>query len=99
VVRGLRVSPSLATVLMNVVSEQPICDVQNNRKEDMFLKQHRKANLQLDGRKLTGDFEVSLTNQGDREVITEFVNEIRKQLREFDPDKPKKKKRVKKYVR
>jgi hypothetical protein len=60
----------------------------------MFLKQHRKANLQLDGRKLTGDFEVSLTNSGDREVITEFVNEIRKQLREFDPDK--KKKRAKK---
>jgi hypothetical protein len=57
----------------------------------MFLKQHRKANLQLDGRKLTGDFEVSLTNSGDREVITEFVNEIRKQLREFDPDKKKKK--------
>lgn len=57
----------------------------------MFLKQHRKANLQLEGRKLIGDFEVSLTNSGDREVITEFVNEIRKQLREFDPDKKKKK--------
>ncbi len=64
----------------------------------MFLKQHRKANLQLDGRKLTGDFEVSLTNSGDREVITEFVNEIRKQLRVFDPDKKKSgaKKRTKK---
>ena len=57
----------------------------------MFLKQHRKANLQLEGRKLIGDFEVSLTNSGDREVITEFVNEIRKQLREFDPSKQKKK--------
>ncbi len=57
----------------------------------MFLKQHRKANLQLEGRKLIGDFEVSLTNSGDREVITEFVNEIRKQLREFDPAKQKKK--------
>jgi len=56
----------------------------------MFLKQHRKANLQLEGRKLIGDFDVSLTNQGDREVITEFVNEIRKQLREFDPAKQKK---------
>jgi len=57
----------------------------------MFLKMHRKANLQLEGRKLIGDFEVSLTNSGDREVITEFVNEIRKQLREFDPNKQKKK--------
>ncbi len=57
----------------------------------MFLKQHRKANLELEGRKLSGDFEVSLTNSGDREVITEFVNEIRKQLREFDPAKQKKK--------
>jgi len=59
----------------------------------MFLKQHRKANLQLEGRKLIGDFDVSLTNQGDREVITEFVNEIRKQLREFDPNKKRAKKR------
>ena len=65
----------------------------------MFLKMHRKANLQLEGRKLIGDFEVSLTNSGDREVITEFVNEIRKQLREFDPNKKAKKKRAKKYVR
>jgi hypothetical protein len=56
----------------------------------MILKQHRKAQLQLEGRKLSGDFEVSLTNSGDREVITEFVNEIRKQLREFDPAKQKK---------
>ena len=62
----------------------------------MFLKQHRKANLQLEGRKLIGDFEVSLTNSGDREVITEFVNEIRKQLREFDPAKQKKKAKNKK---
>jgi len=61
-----------------------------------FLKQHRKAELRLDGRKLSGDFEVSLTNEGDREVITEFVNEIRKQLREFDPAKAKKKKKAKK---
>ncbi len=59
----------------------------------MFLKQHRKANLQLEGRKLIGDFDVSLTNQGDREVITEFVNEVRKQLREFDPNKKRAKKR------
>jgi hypothetical protein len=60
-----------------------------------FLKQHRKAELQLDGRKLIGKFSVSLTNQGDREVITEFINEMRKQLREFDPNKgSKKKKRV-----
>lgn len=57
------------------------------------LKQHRKADLVLEGRKLIGRFEVSLTNSGDREVITEFVNEIRKQLREFDPNKKKAKKR------
>ena len=60
----------------------------------MFLKQHRKANLQLVGRKIIGDFEISLTNQGDREVMTEFITEIRKQMREFDP--AKKKKRAKK---
>lgn len=59
-----------------------------------FLKQHRKAELQLEGRKLIGKFSVSLTNQGDREVITEFINEMRKQLREFDPNKGKKKKKV-----
>ena len=58
-----------------------------------FLKQHRKAELQLDGRKLIGKFSVSLTNQGDREVIQEFINEMRKQLREFDPNKGKKKKK------
>lgn len=56
-----------------------------------FLKQHRKAELQLEGRKLIGKFSVSLTNQGDREVILEFINEMRKQLREFDPNKAKKK--------
>ena len=61
----------------------------------MFLKQHRKAELQLEGRKLIGKFNVSLTNQGDREVITEFINEMRKQLREFDPNKGKKKKKKK----
>lgn len=58
-----------------------------------FLKQHRKAELQLEGRKLIGKFAVSLTNQGDREVITEFINEMRKQLREFDPNKGAKKKK------
>jgi coenzyme F420-reducing hydrogenase delta subunit len=56
-----------------------------------FLKQHRKAELQLEGRKLIGKFAVSLTNAGDREVIVEFINEMRKQLREFDPNKGKKK--------
>ena len=54
-----------------------------------FLKQHRKAELQLEGRKLIGKFSISLTNQGDREVMIEFVNEVRKQLREFDPSKKK----------
>jgi hypothetical protein len=57
-----------------------------------FLKQHRKAELQIDGRLLIGKFAVSLTNQGDREVIIEFINEMRKQLREFDPNKGKTKK-------
>jgi hypothetical protein len=59
-----------------------------------FLKQHRKAELQLEGRKLIGKFSVSLTNSGDREVILEFINEMRKQLREFDPNKGKKKKKT-----
>ena len=62
----------------------------------MYLKQHRKAILLLQGRKLTGNFEVSLTNQGDREVIIEFITEMRKQLREFDPAKKKAKRRKKK---
>ena len=59
----------------------------------MFLKQHRKAKLELEGRKLIGEFDVSLTNQGDREVMTEFITEVRKQMREFDPNKKKAKKR------
>jgi len=58
----------------------------------MFIKQHRKATLELEGRKLTGNFSVSLTNARDREVIIEMISEIRKQLREFDPAKAKKKK-------
>jgi hypothetical protein len=56
------------------------------------LKQHRKASLELAGRKLTGKFEVSLTNQGDRETLVELINECRKQLREFDPAKAAKRK-------
>ena len=56
------------------------------------LKQHRKASLELKGRKLVGKFEVSLTNQGDRETLVELVNECRKQLREFDPAKAAKRK-------
>ena len=54
-----------------------------------FLKQHRKATLELDGRKLKGTFEISLTNQGDREVMIEFIAEVRKQMREFNPTKAK----------
>jgi hypothetical protein len=57
-----------------------------------FLKQHRKATLELEGRKLKGSFDVSLTNQGDRETIVEFISEMRKQLREFDPARKKNKK-------
>jgi len=59
----------------------------------MFLKQHRKATLELEGRKLVGNFSVSLTNVRDREVVTEMITEIRKQLREFDPAKAKKRKK------
>ena len=66
--------------------------------EPTYLKQHRKATLQLDGRKLIGQFEISLTNQGDREAITEFMAEMRKQLREFDPAKALKKKPTPKQV-
>ena len=55
-----------------------------------YLKQHRKATLELEGRKLKGNFDVSLTNQGDRETLVEFIAEMRKQLREFDPAKTKK---------
>lgn len=62
----------------------------------MYLKQHRKGTMQLEGRKLIGQFNVSLTNQGDREVLIEFISEMRKQLREFDPNKKKKAKRRKK---
>ena len=61
----------------------------------MYLKQHRKGTMQLEGRKLIGQFNVSLTNQGDREVLIEFISEMRKQLREFDPAKKKKAKRRK----
>lgn len=57
----------------------------------MYLKQHRKGVMLLEGRKLTGNFNVSLTNQGDREMLIEFISEMRKQLREFDPAKKKKK--------
>ena len=68
-----------------------------------FLKQHRKAELQLEGRKLIGKFAVSLTNSGDREVILGFINEMSKQLREFDPNRGKKKtgakRRTKKKVK
>jgi len=54
-----------------------------------FLKQHRKAPLELEGRRLRGSIDVSLTNARDREVAVEFITEIRKQLREFDPKKKK----------
>jgi len=56
------------------------------------LKQHRKASLELEGRKLIGKFEVSLTNQGDRKELVDVINECRKQLREFDPAKAAKRK-------
>lgn len=59
-----------------------------------FLKQHRKGILKIEGRKLSGNFNVSLTNQGDREMLTEFISEMRKQLIKFNPAK-KKKKRIK----
>lgn len=52
----------------------------------VVLKQHRKAFLELDGRMLSGNFKVSLTNERDREALLEFWNEVRKQLREFDPN-------------
>ncbi|HUW44346.1 MAG TPA: hypothetical protein VMW50_00995 [Dehalococcoidia bacterium] len=66
----------------------------------MYLKQHRKANLQVEGRKLIGNFELSLTNQGDREVMMEFISEMRKQLREFDTAREKVlKKKAKKAAR
>lgn len=45
-----------------------------------YLKQHRKAVLELDGRKLKGRFDISLSNQEDRETLTEFISELRKQL-------------------
>lgn len=55
-----------------------------------FLKQHRKGILKIEGRKLSGNFNVSLTNQGDREMLTEFISEMRKQLIKFNPAKKKK---------
>jgi len=64
-----------------------------------FLKQHRKALLEIDGRMLSGNFKISLTNERDREAMVEFITEIRKQLRDFDPSKaprrgPKKEKKL-----
>lgn len=56
-----------------------------------FLKQHRKATLEIEGRNLKGNFDVSLTNQGDRQVLVEMISECRKQLREFDPARKKRK--------
>jgi hypothetical protein len=52
-----------------------------------YLKQHRKATLEIEGRKLSGNFKISLTNDRDREAMVEFITEIRKQLRDFDPSK------------
>lgn len=54
-----------------------------------YLKQHRKAEMQLEGRRLIGKFNLSLTNKGDREVLMEFMREMRKQLMVFDPEKAK----------
>lgn len=51
------------------------------------LKQHRKGQLRIEGRKLIGSFEISLSNSGDREVLMEWIAEIRKQIREFDKAK------------
>lgn len=64
-----------------------------------FLKQHRQATLELEGRKLSGSFKISLTNERDREALTEFMNEVRKQLRDFDPNPPKRKAPAKKGVK
>jgi len=65
----------------------------------VYLKQHRKAELRLDGRKLIGNFSVSLTNQGDRAELMEFIKEMKKQLMVFDPDKDKPKARRKKKAK
>ncbi len=65
----------------------------------VYLKQHRKAELRLDGRKLIGNFNVSLTNQGDRAELMEFIKEMKKQLMVFDPDKDKPKARRKKKAK
>lgn len=59
-----------------------------------YLKQHRNAQLELDGRRLKGNFDVSLANQSDREVMTQFINEVRKQMRDFNPTKLKRKSRA-----
>lgn len=67
-----------------------------------FLKQHRKGILEIEGRKLKGNFNVSLTNQGDREMLIEFISEMRKQLLKFNPTKKKKlkkKRKLKKITR
>jgi hypothetical protein len=55
-----------------------------------YLKQHRKAILEIEGRMLSGNFKISLTNERDREAMVEFITEIRKQLRDFDPSKARK---------
>ena len=53
----------------------------------MYLKQHRKATLELDGRRLKGTFDVSLTNKAECAALVELISEARKQIREFEKKK------------
>ena len=52
-----------------------------------LLKGHRKAHVELEGHQLTGNFDVSLKNQGDREVLVELITVLRRQLRNPTLDK------------
>ncbi len=54
----------------------------------MWLKIHRKAQLERRGRMLIGQFRVSLTNANDRQTLVELISELRKQLRDERPKKP-----------
>lgn len=48
----------------------------------MWLKQHRNASLELQrGTRLVGQINLSMKNADDRQVLVEFISELRKQMR------------------
>ncbi len=72
--------------MANRDEEKSSSSTQSTIDEDrVWLKQHRKASLELrGGRKLVGQLKVSLKNAGDRQVLLEFIKELRKQWRDAE---------------